>query len=95
MPSYSFQCSEGCRFDAMFTMSEVPETAECRACGGVARRAITAPHLSAAGTSAFQLVDHAARSAHEPAVVDRLPGSGSRAPQRVTRNPLHAKLPRA
>ncbi|UOQ60426.1 zinc ribbon domain-containing protein [Leucobacter rhizosphaerae] len=95
MPSYSFQCSAGCRYDALYSMSEVPTETVCRECGGSARRAITAPHLSAAGSSAFRLLDHTARSAHEPAVVDRLPSQGARRPQRVTTNPLHAKLPRA
>ncbi|QIK64690.1 zinc ribbon domain-containing protein [Leucobacter viscericola] len=95
MPSYTFRCSEGCHFDALFSMADVPTTTECRACGGLAKRVITAPHLSAAGNAAFQLLDHSARSAHEPAVVDRLPSRGSARPQRVTQNPLHAKLPRA
>ena len=92
MPTYSFTCSEGCRFDARYAMAEVPRERECAACGAPARRAVTAPHLSAAGNPAFRLLERTARSAHEPAVVDRLPGSGR--PQAVTRNPLHAKLPR-
>lgn len=95
MPSYSFQCSEGCRFDALYSMSEVPDETRCRACGATAKRAITAPHLSAAGTSAFRLIDGAARSAHEPAVVDRLPNRGPGRSPAVTTNPLHAKLPRS
>lgn len=94
MPSYSFQCAEGCRFDALYTMSEVPAETVCRVCGGSARRAITAPHLSVAGSSAYRLIDGAARSAHEPAVVDRLPSRGPGRSQPVTTNPLHARLPR-
>ena len=94
MPSYSYRCEEGCRFDALFPMAEVPGETPCRECGAVARRAITAPHLSGTGSAAFRLVDGAARSAHEPAVVGSLPGAGNARPQRVTRNPLHAKLPR-
>ncbi|WP_053382543.1 FmdB family zinc ribbon protein [Leucobacter celer] len=95
MPSYSFQCSEGCRFDALYPMSEVPRETSCRVCGGSAKRAITAPHLSVAGGSAYRLIDDAARSAHEPAVVDRLPARGPGRSQPVTTNPLHAKLPRS
>ena len=95
MPSYSFQCSAGCRYDARFPMAEVPAEMTCRECGSTARRAITAPHLSAAGNPAFRLLEHTARSAHEPTVVDRLPTQGAPRPQRVTSNPLHAKLPRA
>jgi putative FmdB family regulatory protein len=94
MPSYSFVCAAGCSFDALYAMSEVPSSIDCRVCGASAKRAITAPHLSNTGSAAYQLVDHAARSAHEPAVVDRLPGSGAPRPQRVTANPLHSKLPR-
>lgn len=95
MPSYSFRCEEGCQYDALFSMTEVPSEMACRACGGLARRAITAPHLSAAGSSAYGLIDSAARSAHEPAVVSSLPTAGPRRSQPVTRNPLHAKLPRS
>ncbi|PRI10679.1 FmdB family zinc ribbon protein [Leucobacter massiliensis] len=94
MPSYAFQCSEGCRFDALYAMSEVPRETDCRRCGAPARRAITAPHLSAAGSSAYGLIEHSARSAHEPAVVDRLPARAPGRAQRVTSHPLHAKLPR-
>jgi len=94
VPNYSYRCTEGCAFDAMYSMSEVPGETECRVCGGVAKRGITAPHLSAAGSAAFGLIDRAAKSAHEPAVVDRLPGRGPAQTQRTTQNPLHAKLPR-
>ncbi|WP_245189981.1 zinc ribbon domain-containing protein [Leucobacter exalbidus] len=75
-------------------MSEVPRQTDCKVCGRAAKRTVTAPHLSATGSSAFQLVDRAARTAHEPDVVSRLPGQG-RKPQRFTSNPLHAKLPRS
>lgn len=96
MPSYSYRCDEGCRFDAIYPMAEVPSETECRSCGATARRGITAPHLSVAGSSAYQLIDRTARSAHEPQVVDRLPARGPGAEvQRTTQNPLHAKLPRS
>ncbi len=94
MPSYSYRCSEGCVFDALYPMSEVPDEIACRRCGAVARRGITAPHLSAAGGSAFRLMDRAAKSAHEPQLVDRLPARAPGARQAVTHNPLHAKLPK-
>lgn len=95
MPNYSFRCAQGCAFDAIYPMSEVPSEVECRVCGSSAKRGITAPHLSAAGSAAFGLMDRAAKSAHEPAVVDRIPGRGPGRTQRMTQNPLHAKLPRA
>ena len=95
MPSYAYRCSEGCRFDAIYSMAEVPGEVTCRECGASARRAVTAPHLSQAGSSAYGLIDSAQRSAHEPAVVSSLPGAGPKRVQPVTRNPLHAKLPRS
>ena len=94
MPTYSFRCEAGCLFDATFRMAEVPAQTVCRECGAEATRVITTPHLSAAGTSAFRMIDSAARSAHEPPVVTSLPKSGRARTQRVTHNPLHAKLPR-
>ena len=93
MPSYSYRCSEGCRFDALYPMAEVPQETDCRVCGALARRSVTAPHLSRAGSSAFQLMDRSAKSASEPEVVSSLPSSGTPR-QRTTSNPLHAKLPR-
>ena len=94
MPSYSYRCAEGCRFDAIHPMADVPGEMACRECGANARRAVTAPHLSRSGGAAYGLIDGAQRSAHEPEVVSSLPSSGSRRVQPVTRNPLHAKLPR-
>lgn len=94
MPNYSYQCVEGCRFEALFSMADVPAETACRNCGAVAQRLITAPHLSAAGSAAYGLIDRAASSAHEPAVVSGPPARGPGRAQPVTRNPLHAKLPR-
>ena len=94
MPSYSFRCTEGCEFDAMYAMSEVPRKTHCRRCNATAIRLVTAPHLSAASGSAYQLLEHTSRSAHEPLTVDRLPARGPAARQPVSSNPLHAKLPR-
>ncbi|WP_087013375.1 FmdB family zinc ribbon protein [Leucobacter sp. 7(1)] len=94
MPNYRYTCAEGCQFDALFSMSEVPAQLDCRSCGASARRTITAPFLSAAGSSAYGLMDRAAATAHEPAVVSNLPSRGPGQATPVTRNPLHAKLPR-
>lgn len=94
MPNYRYQCSEGCSFDALFSMADVPEETECRSCGATAQRRITAPHLSGTGSAEFGLIDRAAASAHEPQVVGGLPARGPGRTQPVTRNPLHAKLPR-
>lgn len=98
MPLYAFRCPEGTEFDRTYPMSEVPVVADCPECGGAARRRMSAPRLSVAGSAAYRLMDSTAASAHEPQVVTSLPGSGP-GPRggggaRVTRNPLHQKLPR-
>lgn len=94
MPSYAFRCVEGCEFDALHTIAEVPPERECVVCGAQAVRRITAPHLSRTGSSAFRAIDDAARSSYEPRVTTSLPRSASNGTP-VTRNPQHAKLPRA
>jgi len=94
MPMYRFVCDAGCAFDALFSMAEVPRETSCRRCSAVAKRAVTAPHLSVLGGSAARLIERTQRSAHEPATVDRLPARPAGARQAVSANPLHAKLPR-
>ncbi|MFJ9315849.1 FmdB family zinc ribbon protein [Pimelobacter simplex] len=96
MPLYAFRCPEGTEFDRTYPMSEVPGSVECPACGASARRRMSAPRLSVAGSAAYRLIDSTAATAHEPQVVTSLPGAGPRggAGARVTRNPLHQKLPR-
>lgn len=94
MPSYSFRCAKGCHFDRSFTMAEVPAETDCPDCGEQARRIITSPHIAATRTAAFRAIDDSARSAHEPSVVTGLPSNRRGSAPRVTRNPLHQKLPR-
>ncbi|MDA3647944.1 zinc ribbon domain-containing protein [Saccharopolyspora indica] len=95
MPLYAFRCPEGTEFDLSFAMREVPASVACPACGEPARRRVTAPRLSRAGSAAYRLIDSTAASAHEPAVVTSLPsGPARRAAPRVSQNPLHSKLPR-
>jgi putative FmdB family regulatory protein len=93
MPRYDYRCPEGTTFEASFPMGHAPDALECATCGKPARRRISAPHLSTAGSSAYRLIESTRRSAHEPDVVTSLPGSARR-PVRYTANPLHQKLPR-
>lgn len=93
MPLYDFRCPEGTTFEASFAMGQAPAALECADCGAPARRMISAPHLSIAGSAAYRLIDSTKRSAHEPEVVSSIPGRGARA-TRYTSNPLHHKLPR-
>jgi hypothetical protein len=74
-------------------MASVPAQLDCRACGGAARRIFSAPHLGAGSSTAMKLLDATKRTASEPAVVESLPGR-RKSPRPVSRNPLHAKLPR-
>jgi len=76
-------------------MGSAPDTVDCPTCRAPARRLMSAPHLSAAGSAAFGLIDSSARSASEPEVVESaLPGRRSGSGAQFTANPLHLKLPR-
>jgi putative FmdB family regulatory protein len=93
MPTYAFRCAAACGdFDAVFAMASVPARLDCRACGGAARRIFSAPHLGAGPSSAMRLLDATGRTASEPALVRSPPDRRGSRP--VSRNPLHAKLPR-
>lgn len=93
MALYEYACPDCPPVELFFPMGAAPESVDCPACGGRAERRITAPRLSIANTAAFQLIDAARRSAHEPRVVSgALPPSSRPAP--VTTNPLHRELPR-
>ena len=92
MPLYEFRCHDGTVFEATFTMAEVPDQQACPGCGQPARRRISPPRLSIAGTAAYSLIDATKSSAHAPPVVSST-GPVGRA-QRYTQNPLHQKLPR-
>jgi len=95
MPIYEFRCGRCADFEQNHAIAVVPEVTDCPVCGEPARRRMSAPHLSVAGSAAYGLIDRAARSSVEPDVVaapppaPRTAGAG-----RVTTNPLHQKLPR-
>ncbi len=95
MPLYEFRCHDGTVFEAAFTMAEVPDRLSCPGCGEPARRRISPPRLSIAGTAAYSLIDATKRSAHSPPVVSSPgpPPPGVRSPA-YTHNPLHQRLPR-
>ncbi|TFB91656.1 FmdB family zinc ribbon protein [Cryobacterium sp. HLT2-28] len=95
MPIYEYRCAEGQEFEVILPMGLAPDLLSCPTCQGTAKRRMSAPTLSLAGTSAYKLIDSANRSAHEPTVVDsRIPGVRAGTPQLITTNPLHRKLPR-
>lgn len=93
MTTYSYSCQDCGGFDVRVPMGTATERAECPTCSGPARRVWTAPMQprTSAGVAALHSMEE--RSRHEPPVVDRIAGTPRRR-QPVTRNPLHAKLPR-
>jgi len=94
MPIYEYRCTDCTDFEQVHPMGAAPAETPCPTCQAPARRRMSAPALSTAGSAAHRLLDQAARSAHEPQVVTgTAPGqrSGGR---RITTNPLHTKLPR-
>ncbi len=93
MPIYEFRCESAHEFERSVPISARDEDLVCPDCGATARRRLSAPRLGRLGSSAGQLLEHAARSAHEPSVVDRVPGARPAA-ARTTTDPRHARLPR-
>ncbi|WP_082399671.1 FmdB family zinc ribbon protein [Gordonia phthalatica] len=91
MPVYQFLCADCGRFEARFSMAEVPDSTTCR-CGASARRGVSSPAFGRGGR-AMALMDATKSTAERPAVVDRVP-AGNRRGTPTSTNPLHAKLPR-
>lgn len=94
MPIYEFRCESAHEYERSVPMSARDENLTCPRCGARARRRISAPRLGALGSSAAKLLDSTAASAHEPAVVDALPGARRTPRTRITHDPRHARLPR-
>jgi putative FmdB family regulatory protein len=95
VPIYEYRCTECADFEQVHGMGQAPDTVECPRCSRPARRRMSAPRLSMAGSAAFRLLDASARSAHEPAVVSAIQPEGrTGSPQTVSSHPLHQKLPR-
>ncbi len=95
MPIYEYLCPNCSTFEVIGRMGTAADSVDCPQCHSNSRRRITAPNLSRVGTAAFQLIDSANRSAHEPTVVQSpRPGGRVGATQSITSNPLHRKLPR-
>ena len=94
MPTYVFSCPDHGRFDRIFRMSEVCDHTPCPSCGSAARRAMAAPMLNLGDSTARRLIDATTATSDRPQVVSAIPGRPRRR-QKVTHNPLAAKLPRA
>lgn len=92
MPSYEFTCPACGGFERPHRMDEVPASTPCPVCRRQARRRISGGSLLRSGSTAARLLDATARTACEPSAVSAPP---PRRNPRVTRNPLHHKLPRS
>lgn len=95
MPTYEYRCTDCSDFEQVHPMGLAPDVAPCPTCLGPARRRMSAPHLSAAGSPAYRLLESTTQSADAPQVVGSVhPGARSRAGYGFTANPLHHTLPR-
>jgi len=94
VPIYEFRCESAHEYERSVPMSARDQDLTCPRCGAHARRRISAPRLGTLGSPAGKLLDRTAASAHEPAVVDRVPGAPRAATARTTTDPRHARLPR-
>ncbi len=93
MPLYDFRCVTCGDTEAAFAMAEVPAEITCPGCQGSAGRRIGSPGLHRQ-TTAKTLIEATTRTAEEPSVVSSLPQGNRRSRPHVSRNPLHAQLPR-
>ena len=93
MPTYEFACPAEHRTVHRAPMTDIPVTIDCPECGIRARRVYGAPLLGRSVTWGHAALERSARSAHEPEVV-RGAHPGTTATARITRNPLHQRLPR-
>lgn len=94
MARYSYRCpDDGRTFDLVAPIGTAAARQDCPTCGGGARRLITAPMLSLAPKAFVLAHDEAARSAHEPSVVNALPAQPRRR-RAVADIPALQRLPR-
>ena len=93
MAIYSYRCVDCGGFEGRWAMGSAPASWECPNCSGRAPRVYSAPMLArtAPGVAALHRLEE--RSRQEPPVVSA-PSGAPRRRQPLTRNPLHARLPR-
>ena len=94
MAIYLFRCQSCGTFDAAYPIGTAPARSACPECAAPGARVITAPLIGHGANGYRAAIDRSAASADSPQVITgRIPGLSAAAP-RITRNPLHAKLPR-
>lgn len=93
MPVYEFRCAGSHLHERTLPITSTVREAPCPECAAPSRRLISVPGLHHLGSARARAIAATERSAHEPAVVDRVPGPGRSGPPRP-RDPRHARLPR-
>ena len=94
MTMYVFRCNDCGPFDASFPIGTAPDRVDCPDCAAPAVRRISAPRLNHGTNGYGRAIERAAASADRPQVIKgAVPGTAGRSTP-LTRNPLHAKLPR-
>lgn len=93
MPTYCFACAHHGRFDAVLRIDAVADRCPCPTCGAPSGRRFTPPGLNLGDARARRVIEATEATSEAPPVVRSLP-PGPRRRQRVTRNPLAARLPR-
>lgn len=90
--TYQYRCAGCGPFDLMRPMGEATPQERCAGCGATARRVYTAPSLHRPGDQLNRALAASEASAHEPQIVERLPGRSRGAAPPA--DPRHARLPR-
>lgn len=94
MAMYVFGCKDCGLFESGHPIGTAPAVLACPSCAAPSPKRITAPRVGRGTTPYGRAIEHTMASADRPGVVNgALPGTARR-PTPVTRNPLHAKLPR-
>ena len=94
MTMYAFRCTDCGSFDSPYPIGTAPAATACPSCGATSPKLITAPRIGRGATGYRRAIEQTLASADQPAVVTGgLPGTARRSTP-LTRNPLHATLPR-
>ncbi len=78
MPIYEFLCESCGPFEERRSMDEARDATVCPGCGNEARRVYSTPNTNRVPAGLSKAMDRAEKSAHEPEVVRRPAGGGSK-----------------
>ena len=78
MPVYDFVCDDCGPFEQRRSLAEAGDPMACPRCGKEARRVYSMPNTKRMPAGLSKAMDRAEKSAHEPEVVRRPAGGGSK-----------------